>query len=118
MWPPLEEWVAPNVALQRLQALILAVRQAEGHILLFVDHFHRLLGGDPDRYLIQAFTLLKPTLARGEIHLLGACTLSQYRQWIERDMAIFIRMQDICLPDTWEELERLRAQRASTKPRS
>lgn len=113
LWPPLEEWVAPDVIMQRLQALFLAVRQSEGQVLLFIDHFHRLLGGDPDRYPIQAFSLLKPTLARGEIQLIGGCTLDEYRRWIERNGAIQLRMQAVCLPDTWDELERLRAQRAS-----
>lgn len=113
LWPPLEEWVAPNVVMQRLQAIFLAVRQSEGHVLLFIDHFHRLLGGEPKRYPIHAFTLLKPTLARGEIQLIGACTLAEFRQWVERDESIRLRVQPVCLPDTRDELERLRAQHAS-----
>lgn len=115
LWPPLEEWVAPDVVMQRLQALFLAVRQSEGQVLLFIDHFHRLLGGDPDRYPIYAFSLLKPTLARGEIQLIGACTLAEFRQWIEREQSLLRRWQTVCLPDTWDELERLRAQRASAQ---
>lgn len=116
LWPPLEEWVAPDVVMQRLQALFLAARQAEGQIVLFVDHFHRLMGGE-QRYPIYGQILLKPALARGEIQLLGACTLSQYQQWVERDMSILRRMQGVFLPDTWEELERLRAQRTSSTPK-
>jgi len=115
LWPPLEEWVAPDVVMQRLQALFLAVRQAEGQILLFVDHFHRLMGGELDRYPISGFNLLKPTLARGELQLMGACTLSQYRRHIERDQAIARHLQEVCLPDTWEEIQRLRASRLSTE---
>jgi hypothetical protein len=60
MWPPLEEWVAPDVVMHRLQELFLAVRQAEGQIVLFVDHFHRLLGGEPDRYPIAGQTCSNP----------------------------------------------------------
>lgn len=115
LWPPLEEWVAPDVVMQRLQALFLAVRQSEGQVLLFIDHFHRLLGGEPDRYPIHAFSLLKPTLARSEIQLIGACTLAEFRRWIEREQSLLRRWQTVCLPDTWDELERLRAQRASAQ---
>ncbi len=93
-WPPLQEWNAPNIVLSRLQEIFLAVRQAEGRILLFVNHFHRLLGGEQQRYPIDASALLKPALARGEIHLLGACTPTQYRQYIERDAAISRRLQE------------------------
>jgi ATP-dependent Clp protease ATP-binding subunit ClpA len=95
LWSPLEAWEAPNIILQRLQAIFLAVRQSEGRILLCIDHFHRLLGGEEPTYPIQACTLLKPTLARREIQLIGACTLDQYRQWIFRDAAIQCRMQEV-----------------------
>jgi ATP-dependent Clp protease ATP-binding subunit ClpA len=103
LWPPLEEWNAPNVVLARLQALFLAVRQAGGQILLFVNHFHWLLGGEQHRYAIDASGLLKPVLARREIQLIGACTLAQYRQYIERDGAIECRVQE-CSIRSDEEL--------------
>ena len=67
--------------------------------MLYVDHFHRLVGGEPDRYPIDAATLLKPALARDQIQLIGACTLEQYRQHIERDATIQRRCQEICLPE-------------------
>ncbi len=103
-WPSLEEWNAPNVALSRLQALFLAVRQSEGQILLFINHFHWLLGGEQQRYQIDASNLLKPMLARCEIQLIGACTPVQYRQYIERDAAISRRLQE-CYVRSDEELQ-------------
>ncbi len=94
LWPELEEWNAPSEVLSRLQELFLAVRQSEGQILLFVDHFHWLVGGDQQRYHIDASGLLKPALARREIQLIGACTPAQYQQYIERDAAISRRVQE------------------------
>lgn len=105
-WPSLEEWNAPNEVLSRLQWLFLAVRQSEGKIVLFVNHFHRLLGGEHERYQIDARDLLKPTLARHEIQLIGVCTPAQYRQYIERDAAIARRMQE-CYIQSDKELQRI-----------
>jgi ATP-dependent Clp protease ATP-binding subunit ClpA len=98
-WPFLEEWIAPTMVLERLQSIFIVMRQAPGTFVLYVDHFHRLVGGEPDKYPIDAATLLKPALARGQIQLIGACTLDQYRQHIERDAAIQRRCQEICLPE-------------------
>jgi ATP-dependent Clp protease ATP-binding subunit ClpA len=94
LWPELEEWNAPYEVLSRLQELFLAVRQSEGQILLFVDHVHWLVGGDQQRYQIDASGLLKAVLARREIQLIGACTPAEYQQYIERDAAISRRMQE------------------------
>ena len=94
LWSSLEEWNPPNEVLSRLQELFLAVRQSEGQILLFVDQFHWLVGGDQQPYHIDASGLLKPVLARREIQLIGACTPAQYQQYIERDAAISRRMQE------------------------
>ncbi len=103
-WPSLEEWNAPTMVLSRLQKLFLAMRQADEWILLFVNHFHWLLGGEPQRYPIDASSLLKPVLARREVQLIGACTPTQYRQYIERDAAISRRLQE-CDLKTDEELQ-------------
>ena len=103
-WPSLEEWNAPNIVLSRLQEIFLAVRQAEGRILLFINHFHRLVGGEQQRYPIDASDLLKPVLARRELHFIGACTPIQYRQYIERDAAISRRLQE-CDVRSDEELQ-------------
>jgi hypothetical protein len=96
--PSLEEWIAPTKALARLQAMFVAIYQASGAFLLFVDHFHRLLGGERENYPIDATSVLKPALARGQIQLIGACTPVQYRQYIERDAAMQRRCQEMVLP--------------------
>lgn len=95
---PLEEWIAPTMVLERLRSLFLAIQQEAGPFLLFVDHFHRLLGGEWDRYPIDAAPLLKPVLARRQIQLIGTCTVEQYQRYIERDAAMQRRCQEICLP--------------------
>lgn len=101
-WPALEEWIAPNMVLERLQAIFIAMRQAESSIVLYVDHFHRLIGGECDRYPIDAANLLKPALHRDRIRLIGTCMLEDYRQYIERDAAIERCCQPICVPETSE----------------
>ncbi|MDQ2716536.1 MAG: hypothetical protein M3Z08_16650 [Chloroflexota bacterium] len=97
-WPRLEEWIAPTMVLERLQAIFMAMQQANGSVVLFVDHFHRLLGGERERYPINAFSLLKPTLRLPRIRLIGACTLEQYQRSIERELSIHGMCQEICLP--------------------
>jgi len=104
LWPALEEWVAPNIVLERLQSIFIMMKQAADPILLLVDPLHRLLGGEWDRYPIDAFPLLKPALARGEVQLMGACTLAQYRQYIERDAAMQRRFQGVLLPDAQKDV--------------
>ena len=114
-WPSLEKWVAPTTVLERLQSIFIALHRAAGSFLLCVDHFHRFVGGERDRYPIDAAMLLKPTLARGEIQLIGACTLRQHRQYIEQDAAISRRMQEVFMPDALEEYQHLLAQQAAVK---
>ena len=97
-WLSLEEWIAPTMVLERLQSLFLAMQQEASPFLLFADHFHRLVGGEWNRYPIDAATLLKPVLARRQIQIIGACTPEHYRQYIECDAAIQRRCQEICLP--------------------
>lgn len=98
-WPSLEEWIAPTMVLERLQSIFIAMHQAAGSFILYVDHFHRLVGSESNRYPIDAISLLKPALARGQVKLIGACTREQYRQHIERDTSIQRRCQEICLPE-------------------
>ena len=102
-WPSLQEWIAPTMVLERLQSLFLAMQQEAGSFLFCVDHFHRLLGGEWDRYPIDAAVLLKPVLARHQIQLIGTSTREHYRESIERDAAMQRRCQEICLPGNWEE---------------
>ena len=84
----------PNLA---LQALFLALHEAEGHIVLFVDHFHWLLGGERQRFPMDGAGLLVPALARREIQMVGACTFSHYQEHIERFAAIERRFQTVIL---------------------
>ena len=98
-WPSLDEWIAPTMVLERLQSMFIAMHQAAGSFILYIDHFHRLLGGEPDRYPIDAAALLKPALNRDRIHVIGTCTFEQYRQHIERDGAIQRPCQQIYVPD-------------------
>jgi ATP-dependent Clp protease ATP-binding subunit ClpB len=95
LWPELEEWIAPTVVLERLQSMFIAMHRSADSFVLFVDHFHRLVGGEWDRYPVDAVTLLKPALARHQVQLIGACTLAQYRLHIERDAAIQRRCQEV-----------------------
>jgi len=99
-WPSLEEWIAPTMVLERLQSMFIAMHQATGSFILYIDHFHRLLGGESDRYPIDATALLKPALNRDRIQVIGACTFAEYRQHIERDAAIQRPCQEICVPDS------------------
>jgi len=99
-WPSLEEWIAPTMVLERLQSMFIAMHQATGSFILYIDHFHRLLGGESDRYPIDATALLKPALNRDRIQVIGACTFAEYRQHIERDAAIHRPCQEICVPDS------------------
>ena len=107
LWPQPEEWIAPNLALERLQTVFLAMHHAPNTFLLFVNHFHQLVGGEGNAYQINAFNILKPMLARRQIQLIGACTLEQYRQYIERDTALQRRFQEIVLPGTKLEQQQL-----------
>jgi ATP-dependent Clp protease ATP-binding subunit ClpA len=95
LWPSWEERRFPNTVLSRLQTIFLAIRRAGGKVLLFVNHFHRLLGGEQQPYSIDASSLLKPILARREIQLIGACMPDQYQQYSERDSAIARRLQEL-----------------------
>ncbi len=87
-----------RIVFSRLQNLLLAVRQAQGETILFIDHLYRILGFEDERYAIDATSLLIPALARREVQMIGACTLAQYRKHIERFAAISCRFQEICLP--------------------
>jgi len=98
IWPQLDEWIAPTMVLERLQTLFIAMHKAEGRSILFVDHIHRLLGGGEGRYSVDAFSLLKPVLARRQVQLIGECSIEEYRQYIERDAAMQRRFQEVVLP--------------------
>ena len=116
LWPQPEEWIAPSMVLERLQHVFLAMYHAPGAYLMFIDHFHRLLGGEPKEYLIDASNLLKPMLARRQIQLITACTVEQYRLHIEQNAAMYRRFQEIVPPEVRQQLEQESQQRPAELP--
>src|ERR1700761_4834608 len=84
---------------ERLQAVLTEVKAGEGRILLFIDELHNVVGAGAAEGAMDAGNMLKPMLARGELHCLGATTLAEYRRYIEKDAALERRFQ----PDTVDE---------------
>ena len=84
----------------RLKAVIDEVRQSNGEIILFIDEFHTVVGAGAAEGAIGAGNILKPALARGELQCIGATTLDEYRQQIEKDKALERRLQPVCLSNS------------------
>ena len=80
---------------ERLKAVLEEVRKSEGRILLFVDELHNIVGAGKTEGSMDAGNLLKPMLARGELHCIGATTLDEYRKYIEKDAALERRFQPV-----------------------
>ncbi|MCD7947382.1 MAG: ATP-dependent chaperone ClpB [Oscillospiraceae bacterium] len=80
---------------ERLKAVLGEVRKAEGRIILFIDELHTIVGAGKTEGSMDAGNLLKPMLARGELHCIGATTLNEYRQYIEKDAALDRRFQPV-----------------------
>ncbi|MBR1660425.1 MAG: ATP-dependent chaperone ClpB, partial [Oscillospiraceae bacterium] len=80
---------------ERLKAVLNEVRKSEGRILLFIDELHTIVGAGKTEGSMDAGNLLKPMLARGELHCIGATTLNEYRQYIEKDAALERRFQPV-----------------------
>ena len=80
---------------ERLKAVLNEVKKSEGRILLFIDELHTIVGAGKTEGSMDAGNLLKPMLARGELHCLGATTLDEYRQYIEKDPALERRFQPV-----------------------
>ncbi len=80
---------------ERLKAVLKEVTEAEGHIILFIDELHTVVGAGAAEGAMDASNMLKPMLARGELHAIGATTLDEYRKHIEKDAALERRFQPI-----------------------
>ena len=80
---------------ERLKAVINEVVNAEGKIILFIDEMHNLVGAGKSEGAMDASNLLKPALARGELHVIGATTLDEYKKYIEKDAALERRFQPV-----------------------
>ena len=84
---------------ERLKAVLNEVRAAEGRILLFVDELHTVVGAGAAEGAMDAGNMLKPMLARGELHMIGATTLDEYRTHIEKDAALERRFQPVLVDE-------------------
>ena len=80
---------------ERLKAVLDEVKGAEGHIILFIDEMHTLIGAGASEGSMDAGNLLKPALARGELHCIGATTLDEYQKYVEKDAALQRRFQPV-----------------------
>ena len=80
---------------ERLKAVLAEIKKSEGKILLFIDELHTIVGAGKTEGSMDAGNLLKPMLARGELHLIGATTLEEYRKYIEKDAALERRFQHL-----------------------
>ena len=84
---------------ERLKAVLAEIKKSEGKIILFIDELHTIVGAGKADGAMDAGNLLKPMLARGELHCIGATTLNEYRQYIEKDAALERRFQPVMVPE-------------------
>ena len=84
---------------ERLKAVLEEIRKSEGEIILFIDELHTIVGAGKTEGAMDAGNLLKPLLARGELHCIGATTLNEYRKYIEKDAALERRFQPVLVAE-------------------
>ena len=99
---------------ERLKAVLDEIRRAEGEVIIFIDELHQVVGAGGAEGAIDASTMMKPALARGELHAIGATTPDEYRQYVEKDKALERRFSPVWLDepsvdDTIEILKELRS---------
>mgnify|MGYP000188671768 CR=1 FL=1 len=88
---------------ERVKAVVKEVQQSQGEIILFIDELHLLVGAGKTEGAMDAANILKPALARGELHAIGATTLDEYRKYIEKDAALERRFQPVLVSEPTEE---------------
>ncbi|KHL94848.1 protein disaggregation chaperone [Paenibacillus sp. IHB B 3415] len=95
---------------ERLQAVLKEIRESDGRIILFIDELHTIVGAGKTEGAMDAGNMLKPMLARGELHCIGATTLDEYRKYIEKDPALERRFQQVLVsePDVEDTISILR----------